>query len=89
MEKYGMERSMLGIWLRDKMKNHWIWQQTKVVEVMERIASHFILTYPNKMKASRTDRHLNRRAKAVYVASLNFEQKTKSTWGIFAWQLQW
>ena len=34
-----MERSMLGISLRDKMTNQWIRQQTKVVDVMERIAS--------------------------------------------------
>jgi hypothetical protein len=34
-----MERSMLGITLRDKMTNQWIRQQTKVVDVMERIAS--------------------------------------------------
>ena len=33
-----MERSMLGISLRDKMTNQWIRQQTKVVDVMERIA---------------------------------------------------
>ena len=34
-----MERSMLGITLRDKMTNQWIRQQTKVVDVMEEIAS--------------------------------------------------
>src|ERR1700744_4222155 len=34
-----MERSMLGISLRDKMTNQWIRQQTKVVDVMERMAS--------------------------------------------------
>ena len=34
-----MERSMLGISLRDKMTNQWIRQQTKVVDIMERIAS--------------------------------------------------
>ena len=34
-----MERSMLGISLRDKKTNQWIRQQTKVVDVMERIAS--------------------------------------------------
>ena len=34
-----MERSMLGITLRDKMTNQWIREQTKVVDVMERIAS--------------------------------------------------
>src|SRR6201985_2415720 len=34
-----MERSMLGISLRDKMTNQWIRQQTKIVDVMERIAS--------------------------------------------------
>ena len=34
-----MERSMLGITLRDKMTNQWIRQQTKVVDIMERIAS--------------------------------------------------
>ena len=34
-----MESSMLGISLRDKMTNQWILQQTKIVDVMERIAS--------------------------------------------------
>lgn len=34
-----MERSMLGITLRDRMTNQWIRQQTRVVDVMERIAS--------------------------------------------------
>ena len=34
-----MERSMLGITLRDKMTNQWIREQTKVIDVMERIAS--------------------------------------------------
>src|ERR1700753_2590626 len=34
-----MERSRLGISLRDKMTNQWIRQQTKVVDIMERIAS--------------------------------------------------
>ena len=34
-----MERSMLGISLRDKYTNQWIRQQTKIVDVMERIAS--------------------------------------------------
>ena len=34
-----MERSMLGISLRDKRTNQWIRQQTKVLDVMERIAS--------------------------------------------------
>jgi hypothetical protein len=34
-----MERSMLGISLRDKKTNQWIRQQTKIVDVMERIAS--------------------------------------------------
>ena len=34
-----IERSMLGITLRDKMTNQWIRQQTKVVDVMEEIAS--------------------------------------------------
>lgn len=34
-----MERSMLGISLRDKMTNEWIRQQTRVVDVMERIAT--------------------------------------------------
>ena len=34
-----MERSMLGKTLRDRMTNQWIRQQTKVVDVMERIAS--------------------------------------------------
>jgi len=34
-----MERNMLGITLRHKMTNKWIRQQTKVVDVMERIAS--------------------------------------------------
>ena len=34
-----MESSMFGITLRDKMTNQWIRQQTKVVDVMEDIAS--------------------------------------------------
>jgi endonuclease/exonuclease/phosphatase family metal-dependent hydrolase len=34
-----MERCMLGITLRDKKSNEWIRQQTKVVDVMQRIAS--------------------------------------------------
>jgi hypothetical protein len=34
-----MERSMLGVTLRDRMTNQWIRQQTKVVDVMERTAS--------------------------------------------------
>ena len=34
-----MERSMLGITLRDKKTNEWIRQQTRVVDVMTRIAS--------------------------------------------------
>ena len=34
-----MGRSMLGITLRDKHTNEWIRQQTKVVDVMTRIAS--------------------------------------------------
>jgi len=34
-----MERAMLGISLRDKMTNEWIRQQTKVTDVMVRIAS--------------------------------------------------
>src|ERR1700744_4182091 len=34
-----MERSVLGITLRDKKTNEWIRQQTKVVDVMARIAS--------------------------------------------------
>ena len=34
-----MERSMLGISLRDKKTNQWIRQQTKVVDVMERISN--------------------------------------------------
>ena len=34
-----MERSMLGISLRDKITNQWIRQQTKIVDVMERISS--------------------------------------------------
>ena len=33
-----MERSMLGISLRDKTTNQWIRQQTKVVDVMDRVA---------------------------------------------------
>ena len=33
-----MEREMLGISLRDKMTNEWIRQQTRVTDVMERIA---------------------------------------------------
>ena len=34
-----MERSMIGITLRDRQTNQWIRQQTRVVDVMERIAS--------------------------------------------------
>src|ERR1700761_9124096 len=34
-----MEHSMLGITLRDKKSNEWIRQQTRVVDVMTRIAS--------------------------------------------------
>jgi len=34
-----MERAMLGVSLRDRMTNEWIRQQTKVTDVMERIAS--------------------------------------------------
>ena len=34
-----MERAMLGVSLRDKKTNEWIRQQTKVQDVMERIAS--------------------------------------------------
>lgn len=34
-----MERSMIGITLRDRMTNEWLRQQTKVTDVMERIAS--------------------------------------------------
>ena len=34
-----MERSMLGITLRDKMTNQWIRHQTKLVNVMEEMAS--------------------------------------------------
>ena len=34
-----MERCMLGITFRDKVTNQWIRQQTKVVDVMEEIAS--------------------------------------------------
>lgn len=34
-----MERSMLGITLRDRMTNQWIRQQTRVVDVMKRIAT--------------------------------------------------
>lgn len=35
----GMERAMLAVLLRDKLTNEWIRRQTKVTDIMKRIAT--------------------------------------------------